>query len=63
MSLLKVSIIIVTYSNKRIKFIKKVFKSIENQSYKNIETIIVLNGAEFDIKKLVVNWANKDMIR
>jgi glycosyltransferase involved in cell wall biosynthesis len=60
MSLLKVSIIIVTYSNKRIKFIKKVFKSIENQSYKNIETIIVLNGAEFDIKKLVVNWANKD---
>lgn len=60
MSSLKVSIVIVTYSNKRIKFIKRLFKSIENQTYKNIETIIVLNGAETDIKQLVLNWASKE---
>lgn len=52
------SSIIIAYYN--LNYLKKSINSFLNQSYKNIELIIVNNGAEESIKKYINNLSKKD---
>ena len=62
---MKFSIIIVSYSYKRINYLKKPLSALKRQTYKNIEIILVLNGFDDNLKKVfkgVVKFRSKKQI-
>ncbi len=57
---MKFSIIIVSYSYKRINYLKKALSALKRQTYKNIEIILVLNGFDKNLKRFSDEWLNFD---
>ena len=54
----KISIIVPNYKNE--KYLEKTLKSLVEQTYKNIEIIIVCDKPEEDCDKLVESYTKKD---
>ena len=50
----------VIYFYKRINYLKKALSSLSNQSYKNLEIILVLNGSDDELYQFSKKWAEQD---
>lgn len=57
---MKFSVIIVAYSFRRINYLKKALSSLSNQTYQNIEIILVLNGSDDELYQFSKKWAKQD---